>query len=65
MPRLTDTYVRNLPAPAQGNKVHYDGELKGFGCRVTAAGAKSFVVNYRTKDGRERRKQSARCPNGT
>jgi integrase len=30
--------------------------VKGFGCRVTAAGARSFVLNYRRKlDGRERR----------
>src|SRR5262249_6884426 len=27
----------------------------GFGVRVTAAGARSFILNYRTKDGTERR----------
>lgn len=47
--------VKALPAPDGGNKIHYDSEVKGFGCRVTAAGQKSFVLNYRTKAGRERR----------
>jgi integrase len=47
--------VRGLEAPASGNKVHYDGAVPGFGVRVTAAGAKAFVLNYRTNAGRERR----------
>ena len=29
--------------------------MKGFGIRVTAAGAKAFILNYRTRTGRERR----------
>ena len=42
--------------PARGNKVTYDDAVKGFGIRVTAAGARAFVLNYRRKaDGRERR----------
>ena len=54
--RLTDAAVRRLPAPQRGNKVHYDDELAGFGCRITCGGAKAFVVNYRVKgSGRERR----------
>ncbi len=52
--RLTDKTVRDLPAPASGNKVYYDADLPGFGCRVTAAGARAFVLNYRHA-GRERR----------
>jgi integrase len=46
--------VWDLPSPATGNKVHYDTEVTGFGVRVTAAGARSFVLNYRS-GGRERR----------
>jgi len=54
--RLTDAAVRRLRAPQRGNKVHYDDELAGFGCRITCGGAKAFVVNYRVKgSGRERR----------
>jgi integrase len=53
--RLTDSTIKALPAPASGNRITYDSELPGFGCRVTAAGARSFVLNYRTTAGRERR----------
>jgi integrase len=53
--KLTDTIVKSLPIPARGNKVHYDSAVKGFGCRVTAAGGRAFVLNYRTRQGRERR----------
>jgi integrase len=52
---LTDAAIRRLPTPAKGNKVYYDTSVKGFGVRVTASGAHSFVVNYVTKAGRERR----------
>src|SRR6516165_1518947 len=61
--RLTDNQLRDLAAPESGNKVYYDAPNKrgndwtpGFGLRVTAAGARSFILNYRTKDGIERRK---------
>ena len=54
--RLTDIIVKRLPAPSRGNKVTYDDAVKGFGIRVTQAGARAFVLNYRRKaDGRERR----------
>ena len=38
-----------------GNKITYDTEVKGFGVRVTAAAARAFILNYRTRSGRERR----------
>jgi integrase len=53
--KLTDKLVRDLPAPATGNKITYDDTVPGFGARVTAAGMRSFVLNYRNKQGRERR----------
>jgi hypothetical protein len=55
--RLTDVIVRGLIAPASGSRITYDAgpdRVRGFGCRVTAAGTKAFVVNY-TVAGRERR----------
>lgn len=52
--RISDKLVKALVAPATGNRITYDGEVKGFGVRVTAAGARSFVLNYRA-GGRERR----------
>jgi integrase len=59
--RLTDSIVKTLSPPVAGeakkvtNKVYYDSLVKGFGVRVTAAGARAFVLNYRTRKGRERR----------
>jgi integrase len=53
--RLTDSIVKALPAPEKGNRITYDSDVKGFGCRVTAAGGRAFILNYRTRAGRERR----------
>jgi integrase len=64
--RLTDRIVRGLPAPASGNRVYYDDLVRGFGCRCTAAGARSFVLNYRRKaDGLERRLTIGSVPEWT
>lgn len=46
--------VVDLPAPEAGNKLFYDDDLKGFACRVTSTGKRSFVLNYWVP-GRERR----------
>ena len=56
---LTDAIVRSLGAPASGNKITYDGgdpkkRVRGFGVRVTASGARAFILNYRA-GGTERR----------
>lgn len=65
--RLSDVAsIKQLPTPANGNKVYYDDDVPGFGCRVTAAGAKAFVFNYRVRGtGRERRITIGRYPNWT
>src|SRR6516164_9869142 len=47
--RLTDRAVKSVPAPDTGNKVHYDDLVRGFGIRVTTAGARSFVLDYRRR----------------
>lgn len=54
--RITDDLVRRLERPEQGNTIKYDTEVAGFGIRVTAGGNKSFILNYRNAEGRERRK---------
>ena len=46
--------VKSLAPPASGNRIVYDEEVKGFGVRITKAGAKAFILNYRA-GGRERR----------
>jgi integrase len=53
--KLTDKFIDKLQPPKSGWRITWDDEVPGFGVRVTAAGAKSFVLNYRTRSGRERR----------
>ena len=53
--KLNEEVVRRLPSPRGGNRVKYFAGARiqgaqaprGFGVRVTVAGAKSFVLNYR------------------
>ena len=52
--RLTDKVVDALPVPATGAVITYDKDIPGFGIRVTAKGARSFVLNY-VVNGAERR----------
>ena len=53
--KLADAIIKKLPKPETGEKITYDTQVKGFGIRVTAKGARSFLLNYRTRLGRERR----------
>ncbi len=52
--KLTKTVVERLGPPAQGYTLHWDGELKGFGVRISARGVKTFVLQRRV-NGKERR----------
>ncbi len=52
---LTDGLIRRLPVPDRGNRITYDDDVAGFGARITAGRARSFILNYRTRGGRERR----------
>ena len=52
--RLTDAIVRRLPLPQQGKAITIDADVPGFGARVTANGARSFILRYTTRAGRER-----------
>jgi hypothetical protein len=62
--RLSEGFVRKIRIPARGNRITYDAEVKGFGVRVTAGGAKAFVLNYRV-GGRERRYTIGSWPDWT
>ncbi len=53
--KLTDGLVQGLKPDKGRSRIYYDSRLQGFGIRVTGAGSKSFVLNYRTQNGRERR----------
>ena len=59
---LTDNIVKALEPPATGNKLCRDTSVVGFGIRVTTKGAKSFILNYRTRGGLERRYTIGRHP---
>jgi len=51
---LTDNIIKRLPTPERDNRITFDGAVKGFGIRITAGGAKTFVLAYR-RDGQQRR----------
>jgi integrase len=60
--RLTDALAKQLPAPATGNTITWDDLVAGFGVRVTAGAARSFVFNYRVKgSGQQRRVTIGSC----
>jgi integrase len=52
--RLTDTIMRKTLPPTRGQAMLWDSAVKGFALRVTPAGAKAFVLDYRA-EGRQRR----------
>jgi integrase len=66
---LNQKTIAALPSPATGSRVHYFPDAmiegtrapRGFGVRVTAAGVRSFVLNYRLA-GREARLTIGRWP---
>jgi integrase len=63
---LTDAFIRHLEAPATGNRITYDSAVTGLGARVTAAGAKSFVLTYVVRgSGRQRRYTIGGCDRWT
>src|SRR3954454_16102054 len=59
MPKLTKKAV-DAVVIANGEIFLWDDELPGFGLRVKATGAKSFLVQYRNANGRSRRLTVAR-----
>jgi integrase len=44
--KLSDLRINTLPVPQKGQKTYWDDIVKGFGCRVSQGGTKSFVVQH-------------------
>lgn len=61
MAKISKTAIDGLPLPEKGQSFLWDSDLRGFGVRVTAGGAKSYVVQYRNDEGRTRRLGIGRC----
>jgi integrase len=59
MPKLTKRVIDAIRPDAKGRDVFVwdagDGSLKGFGVRMKPSGTASYLVQYRTKEGRTRR----------
>jgi integrase len=58
MPKITKTTVDNLK-PQLLEQWVWDTELPGFGLRCTPVGRKTFVLRYRTTDGKQRKQAVA------
>lgn len=54
MPKLTKRLVDATKSAGAEIRV-WDSEVKGFGLRVKPSGVKSFFINYRNAEGRQRR----------
>jgi integrase len=50
---LTEKHIRDM-RPGACTRIEWDDQLRGLGVRITVAGIKAYVLNYRV-DGRERR----------
>jgi integrase len=70
--KLNEETIKRLPIPAAGNRVTYfpgatiqgTKAPRGFGVRVTAAGARAFILNYRVL-GKEHRYTIGAWPDWT
>ena len=45
--QLTKRAIDALPCPAERDTIWWDEDLKGFGLKITSAGRRTFLVQYR------------------
>lgn len=55
MPRISKRSIEGLQAHPTNDTFHWDSDLKGFGVRAKPSGAKSYLIQYRTIEGRSHR----------
>jgi integrase len=61
---FSEADIKKLAAPAKGNKIYLDVKPGGFGVRVTAAGTRAYILDYRVKgSGQQRRITIGACGN--
>lgn len=65
MDKLTKKFVDSIQLPTNGYIIKWDSDKKGFGVRVTSSGTITYIVNFRTKSGRQRRMNIGRHGNIT
>jgi integrase len=61
---LSDRLISRQSAPTDKQQIILWDKVRGLGCRITAAGAKSFILDYRTKTGRHRRHTIGKVADG-
>src|SRR2546425_8344484 len=61
MKKITQRFVERLEAPKEGSRITFDGQIPGFGVRITASNVIAFVLQY-SVHGRERRYTIGRWP---
>ena len=54
MPKLTKQYVESLK-PGDDYYIKWDSKTTGFGVRVSPKGRKTYILKYRSEDGRQKR----------
>ncbi len=54
MTQLTKRAIETVK-PSAKDTILWDRELRGFGCKVTPRGKRTYFLYYRTKDGQQRR----------
>ncbi|WP_336491295.1 tyrosine-type recombinase/integrase [Methylobacterium nigriterrae] len=60
MPKITKRLVDSLTPNAVVEAYAWDSELKGFGVRIMPTGVATYIVKYRTAEGRQRKLAIAR-----
>ena len=59
--RIVEEAIKKIKPPQEGSLIQWDREIPGFGVRLTAKGATSFILDYRIA-GRQKRYTFGRWP---